>query len=162
VSRPKPLAPKRRGRPKAGVQERLSLPLGEGSEQPPQVLSAEQIAFLEQLDSFGVSEGEARRLVTEKLEACRLKVPAIPYLPKTQGKSSRGGNVRSFIERDDWELPEEFKAAKAKAEKDRKTAERRQEIAACALCDEKGHRFVVTPDHPRGAVRFCSHNSEKE
>lgn len=158
--------PRRRVSGRRAVQE--TLPLGaeaveEGREgDSPDTLTAEQAGFLETLVGYGVSETEARRLVVEKVEACRLKVDAIPYLPETQGKENRGGNIRTFIERDDWVLPDAFKKAQAKAEKDKRAHAKRAAIEVCALCDKSGHRFVVMPDHPRGVMVKCTHDPERE
>ena len=107
-----------------------------------------------------VTEIEARRLVTHRLEACRLKVPALDHLPETQGKRNRGGNVRAFIERDDWQLPPSYLEARAKAEEATKGHARRDQIAACLLCDASGFRTVR--DGKTTAAKKCSHNAEIE
>ncbi len=126
----------------------------------PEELTAEQESFLLTLAAKGVTESEARRLVTHRLEACRLKVPALDHLPETQGKTNRGGNVRAFIERDDWQLPPSYLEARAKAEEVAKARARRSAIEACSLCDASGFR-MVTDGKTSGAKR-CSHSAEIE
>ena len=108
----------------------------------------------------GVTETEARRLVTHRLDACRLKIPALEHLPETQGKTNRGGNVRAFIERDDWQLPPSYLEAKAKAEEATKSQARRDRIAACPLCNASGFRTVK--DGKITSAKKCSHNPEIE
>ena len=165
-------AAKRKPRQKRPVQQ--SLPLSPGEEgralhAPAMVmpealptLSEEQEEFLEKLRGFGVAEAEARKLVTTRLDACRLKVPAISYLPETQGKTNRAGNVRAFIERDDWQPPETYLEARAKAEEVARSQAKRHAVAACQLCNENGQRFIKTGEHPRGAMKPCSHDPEIE
>jgi hypothetical protein len=143
------------------TQQELPLPTTEDKRAPTMPsLTEEQERFLEKLTGFGVTETEARKLVTHRLESCRLKVPALDYLPETQGKTNRGGNVRAFIERDDWQLPPSYLEAKAKAEEASKSHARRDRIAACALCDASGFRMVT--DGKTTAAKKCSHNPEIE
>ncbi len=126
----------------------------------PSELTPEQESYLSKLTAKGVTKTEARRLVTHRLEACRLKVPALEHLPETQGKTNRGGNVRAFIERDDWQLPPSYLEAKAKAEETAKSHARRDQIAACPLCDASGFRMVT--DGKTSGAKKCSHNGEIE
>jgi hypothetical protein len=123
-------------------------------------LTPEQESYLSKLTAKGVTKTEARRLVTHRLEACRLKVPALEHLPETQGKTNRGGNVRAFIERDDWQLPPTYLEAKAKAEEASKSHARRDRIAACPLCDASGFRMVT--DGKTSGAKKCSHSPEIE
>ncbi len=162
----------RRRRGKNWKQLELPLPtIGENRRLSPQAptatpaalpveLTPEQESYLAKLTAKGVTKTEARRLVTHRLEACRLKVPALDYLPETQGKTNRGGNVRAFIERDDWQLPPAYLEAKAKAEEGAKSQMRRDQIAACPLCDASGFRMVT--DGKTTAAKKCSHNAEIE
>jgi len=161
----------RRRRGKNWKQLELPLPTIEESRRPsrtptvttaalPGELTPEQERFLATLTAKGVTETEARRLVTHRLEACRLKVPALDHLPDTQGKTNRGGNVRAFIERDDWQLPPSYLEAKARAEEAAKGQERRDQIEACPLCDASGFRMVK--DGKTTAAKKCSHNAQIE
>lgn len=128
----------------------------------PAPLTDEQERFLGKLTGHGVAESEARKLVIRRLDACRLKVPALDYLPETQGRTNRGGNVRAFIERDDWQLPPAYLEAQAKAQEVRRGQEKRAAVEQCALCDAEGRRFVVTEKYPRGAMKPCSHDPQIE
>jgi hypothetical protein len=159
----------RRG--KKWKQLELPLPTTEESRRPSQTpiattaalpgdLTPEQEGYLSTLTSFGVTKPEARRLVTHRLDTCRLKIPALNYLPDTQGKTNRGGNVRAFIERDDWQLPPLYLEARAKAEEAAKGQERRDQIAACPLCDASGFRMVT--DGKTSGAKKCSHKAEIE
>jgi hypothetical protein len=161
----------RRRRGKNWKQLELPLPMIEESRRPSQIptatpaalpgdLTPEQESYLSKLTAKGVTETEARRLITHRLEACRLKVPALDHLPETQGKTNRGGNVRAFIERDDWQLPTAYLEARAKAEEATKSHARRDRIAACPLCDASGIR-MVTDGKTSGAIK-CSHDAQIE
>jgi hypothetical protein len=161
----------RRRRAKNWKQLELPLPTIEENRRPSQIptatpavlpgeLTPEQEHYLATLTAKGVTKTEARRLVTHRLEACRQKVPALEHLSETQGKTNRGGNVRAFIERDDWQLPLAYLEAKAKAEEGAKSQMRRDQIAACPLCDASGFRMVT--DGKTTAAKKCSHNAEIE
>jgi hypothetical protein len=126
----------------------------------PAGLTPEQESYLSTLTAKGVTKTEARRLVIHRLEACRQKVPALDHLPETQGKTNRGGNVRTFIERDDWQLPPSYLEAKAKAEEAAKSQARQVQIAGCPLCDPSGFRMVK--DGKSSAAKKCSHSPEIE
>jgi hypothetical protein len=151
-------------------QLELPLPTTEAKRTPamkpalpyPVSLTPEQQSYLETLTGLGVTESEARTLVTTRLDACRLKVPSVPYLPETQGKKNRAGNVRAFIERDDWQLPPAYLEAKAKAQEAAQGQARRRAIEACSLCDANGFRFVTDEKHPHGAMKQCEHDAEIE
>jgi hypothetical protein len=153
---------------KKPVQQDLPLSVTQDNRAPivatpaalPGELTPEQERFLSTLTAKGVTEAEARRLVTHRLDACRLKVPALDHLPETQGKTNRGGNVRAFIERDDWQLPPAYLEARAKAEEVAKGQARRSAIEACPLCDVTGFRRVT--DGKTSGVKKCSHNPEIE
>ncbi len=123
-------------------------------------LTPEQESFLSALTAKGVTKTEARKLVTTKLDACRLKIPALNHLPETQGKTNRAGNVRAFIERDEWQLPDTYLEAKAKAEEAAKSHARRDQIAACPLCDNSGFRMVT--DGKTSGAKKCSHSAQIE
>jgi hypothetical protein len=161
---------KRIRRRRSGRQLELLLPVPQDNRAPtmpvaapdnsPEGLTDEQESFLSKLMAKGVTETEARRLVTDRLEACRLKVPSLDHLPETQGKTNRGGNVRAFIERDEWQLPPSYLEAKAKAEEASKGHARRDQIAACPLCDASGFRMVT--DGKTSGAKKCSHNAEIE
>jgi hypothetical protein len=125
-------------------------------------LTDEQESILKKLTGFGVTETEARQLVTTRFDACRLKVPAVLYLPETQGKMNRAGNIRAFIERDDWQLPQSYLEAKAKAEEVARAETRRRAVEGCSLCDSIGFRFVRNEKNPQGAMKRCSHDAEIE
>ena len=161
----------RRRRAKNWKQLELPLPTIEENRRPSQIptatpaalpgdLTPEQESYLSTLTAKGVTKTEARRLVTHRLDACRLKIPALDHLPETQGKTNRGGNVRAFIERDDWQLPISYLEAKAKAEEAAKSHARRDQIAACPLCDASGFRMVT--DGKTSGAKKCSHSAQIE
>jgi hypothetical protein len=152
---------------KTWTQQELPLPATTEAQHAPATpaslstaLTDEQESYLSKLTAKGVTKTEARRLVTHRLEACRLKVPALEHLPETQGKTNRGGNVRAFIERDDWQLPPSYLEAKAKAEEASKSHARRDRIAACPLCDASGFRMVT--DGKTSGAKKCSHSAQIE
>lgn len=132
------------------------------AQEPAGILTEEQKQFIEKLRGYGVSEIEARKLVTTKLEACRQKIPAIPYLPEGQGKHNRAGNVRAFIERDDWQLPQGYLETQKAAVDTEQSKKRQKAIEACTLCDSTGWRRVRDEQHPNGAMRKCTHDPRIE
>ena len=162
------IAAKRKPQVTRPKQQQLPLPKTEEKTQSSTTSTAaermieEQDGFMKQLLSYSVSEIEARKLVATRLIACRLKIPAIPYLPEGQGQQNRAGNVRAFIERDDWQLPAAYLEAQAKAHEVRHGQEKRGAIEACSLCDAAGRRFVVSDKYPRGAMKPCSHDAQIE
>jgi len=166
------LAAKRKNRIRRPRQIELPLPTNdrqEGSrretaaaQEPAGIFTQEQKQFIEKLCSYGVSKIEARKLVTTKLEACQQKIPAIPYLPEGQGKHNRAGNVRAFIERDDWQLPQGYLETQKAAVDAEQSKERRKAIEACTLCDSTGWRRVRDEQHPNGAMRKCTHDPKIE
>jgi Replication initiator protein A len=126
----------------------------------------EQKQFIEKLRCYGVAKIEAEKLVTNKLEACRLKIPAIPYLPEGQGKQNRAGNIRAFIERDDWQIPwayfEDQNKGKGAAQAKGLEEARQKAVKECTLCDDSGWRMVKRKDSLKGAAKRCSHDPETE
>lgn len=122
----------------------------------------EEQGFITTLSGYGLSESEAGKLVRAKLDACRVKIPAISYLPEGQGKKNQAGNIRAFIERDDWQLPQGYLDAQAKGASAKKAKARKEAIDACPLCDSNGQRFIQTEKYPRGAMKACSHDPEIE
>lgn len=155
-------------KPRKRRETQLELPitieLPEAQATPPSAeeFTEEEQGFITTLSGYGLSETEAGKLVRAKLDACRLKIPAIAYLPEGQGKKNQAGNIRAFIERDDWQLPQGYLDAQAKRVSAKKAKDRKKEIDACPLCDSNGQRFIQTEKYPRGAMKACSHDPEIE
>ena len=151
-------------KPRRRREKQLELPIIElpEAEATTQAVSFtdEEAGYIKKLSGYGLAKTEAEKLVRSKLEACRLKVSAIPYLPEGQGKKNQAGNIRAFIERDDWQVPESYLQATAKAKEARQAAQRKSEIEGCQMCDSSGFRMVRS--EKGSAAKKCSHNPKTE
>jgi len=117
--------------------------------------------LVEQLRSLGVTEAKARELVKTRRAAAEEQIAAFPYREAGQGKKNVAGWLVAAIEKN-YELPEAYVEAKAKAQEVKRGQEKRQAVEDCQLCDEQGRRFVKSERYPSGAVKPCSHDPEVE
>lgn len=152
--------PRRRREKQLELPISIELPAVQAT--PPEEFTDEERNFVTKLSGYGLSESEAGKLVRTKPEACRLKIPAIPYLPEGQGKKNQAGNIRAFIERDDWQVPQGYLEAQAKGAAATKAKARKKAIEACSMCDSNGQRFIQSEKYPRGAMKHCTHDAKVE
>ena len=61
-----------------------------------------------------------------------------------------------------YELPEAYLEAKAKAQEVKRSQQKRRAVESCSLCDEQGRRFIKNERYPNGAMKPCSHDPEIE
>jgi hypothetical protein len=112
-----------------------------------------------QLVAHKVSEKKARELVSEKAEAVRLHLRAIPYLPEGQGAKNFAGRLIKAIECD-YELPLAFVEALESERREREAAASEAKAKNCSYCKEmSGWRYVKGRGGP---VRRCTHDPKKE
>jgi hypothetical protein len=154
--------PKRKKEKQRELPIKIELQAAEAATTSTEELNDEERVFITKLSGYGFSETEAGKLVRARLEACRLKIPAIPYLPEGQGKKNQAGNIRAFIERDDWQLPQGYLDAQAKGASAKKATARKEAIDRCPMCDSNGHRFIQSEKYPRGAMKPCTHDPAVE
>lgn len=124
-------------------------------------LPAREDPLIVQLRELGVVEHKARELVKERRAATEEQIAAFPYREAGQGKKNVPGWLIAAIE-NNYELPEAYLEAKAKAQEAKRGQEKRQAVEGCQLCDEQGRRFIKSERYPSGAVKPCSHDLEIE
>jgi hypothetical protein len=117
--------------------------------------------LVERLRKLGVAEPKARELVKTRRAATEEQIAAFPYREAGQGTKNVAGWLIAAIE-NNYELPEAYLEAKAKAQEVKRGQEKRQAVETCQLCDEQGRRFIKSERYPSGAIKPCSHDSEIE
>jgi hypothetical protein len=117
--------------------------------------------LIEQLRKLGVTETKARELVKTRRAATEEQIAAFPYRELGQGTKNVAGWLIAAIE-NNYELPEAYVEAKAKAQEVKRGQEKRQAVETCQLCDEQGRRFIKSERYPSGAIKPCSHDPEIE
>lgn len=110
---------------------------------------------------FGVVEAKARELIKERRAATEEQIAAFPYREVGQGRKNVAGWLIAAIE-GNYELPEAYLEAKAKAQEVKRGQVKRQAVEDCQLCDEQGRRFIKSERYPSGAVKPCSHDPHIE
>jgi hypothetical protein len=121
----------------------------------------EEEQLVSKLVQFRVAEAKARELVKTRREATEAQLAAFPYREVGQGKKNSAGWLIAAIE-GNYELPEAYIEAQAKAQDVKHSQKKRQAIETCPLCDEQGRRFIKSERYPSGAIKPCSHNAEVE
>jgi hypothetical protein len=117
--------------------------------------------LVEQLKKFGVTEAKARELIKTHRAATEEQIAAFPYRELGQGKKNVAGWLIAAIE-SNYELPEAYLEAKAKAQEVKRSQQKRRAVESCSLCDEQGRRFIKNEHYPNGAMKPCSHDPEIE
>jgi hypothetical protein len=125
--------------------------------QPP----VEDDPLIEQLRKLGVTETKAKELVKTRRAATEEQIAAFPYREEGQGRKNVAGWLIAAIE-GNYELPEAYMEAKAKAQEVKRGQDKRQAVEDCQLCDKQGRRFIKSERYPSGAVKHCSHDLEIE
>jgi hypothetical protein len=143
----------------------LALPQPEPSRTPaPETgsvpaVSIEQERLYKQLTGapFFVSERKARELVSTKPDEVKKQLGAYPL--KKNVPTNPGGYIIRAIEHG-YFVPPSYFEAKRKAEEAAKSHARRDQIAACPLCDASGFRMVT--DGKISGAKKCSHDPKIE
>ncbi len=112
----------------------------------------------ELVNTFGVDESKARKLVSTKPDEVRKQIGAFS-LRKVNITSNLAGWIIRAIEHG-YFVPPAYFEAKRKAEETKSAQARRDQIAACSLCDATGFRMVT--DGKTSGAKKCSHNGEIE
>ncbi len=141
------------------LQSAIILPAAAGAADT-QTLSPDLESLVAALVGHKVSEKKARDLVTEKPEAVRLHLRAVPYLPEGQGKKNFAGRLVTAIE-NDYELPPALVEVLEKERRQKTSGESKAKAKACPYCQElKGMRYVQVEG--RTVVKRCTHDPDVE
>jgi hypothetical protein len=108
-----------------------------------------------------VTETKARELVKTRRAATEEQIAAFPYREAGQERKNVAGWLIAAIE-GNYDLPEAYLEAKAKAQEVKRGQEKRQAVETCQLCDKQGRRFIKSERYPSGAMKPCSHDPEIE
>lgn len=144
------------GKPSAGLQ--LDAPA-----QPPEevIFPAEDDPLVEKLVGFGVAHTKATELVKHHREAAEAQIAAYPYRESGKPKKNAAGWLIAAIE-GNYTLPVAYVEEREKKRQAAKAEEAKAATENCHLCDQNGWRRVLTPEHPNGAMKRCTHKPEVE
>jgi hypothetical protein len=110
---------------------------------------------------FGISEARARELVKSHREAVEAQLAAYPYRDLGKPRKNAAGWLIAAIE-GNYALPAAYLEEQEKKRQAAKSASARAAAAVCQFCDHSGWRRIITPNHPDGAMKRCSHDHETE
>lgn len=112
------------------------------------------------LREMGLDDAAAKELSTNYSEE-RIKRQCLWFKLRVADRNPLGALRSSIVE--DWGDPQKGMVNEKRDEIAQKAIdEHRKIIKNCALCDEKGNRFVKSDKFPRGAVKKCTHDSITE
>lgn len=121
----------------------------------------ERDPLLEQLRELGVAEAKAVELIKTRREAVEEQIAALPYREPGQGKKNGAGWLIAAIE-GNYTLPVAYLGERERKQQASKTKEQKSVVENCQLCDPNGWRRIRTPEHPHGAMKRCSHDTQAE
>jgi hypothetical protein len=110
---------------------------------------------------FRISEAKARDLVKANRNAVEEQLAAYPYRDLGKPKKNAAGWLIAAIE-GNYALPAAYLKELEKKRQAEKVSMAKAAVEGCLLCDERGWRRVVTPNHPNGAMKRCTHDPETE
>jgi hypothetical protein len=113
------------------------------------------------LHSFGVSEKKARELIKTRREATEAQIAAYPYRGEGKHRKNAAGWLIAAIE-GNYTLPVAYLEERERKQQATKAREGKSTTESCPLCDANGWRRIRTPEHPNGAMKRCSHDSQTE
>jgi hypothetical protein len=160
----------RHPRKKRPAQQELPLSEESRPELPPAVAAAAADPEAELLvakligeppEGFGVSETRARELVKSHRKAVEEQLAAYQYRDLDKPRKNAAGWLIAAVE-GNYALPEAYLAEQEKKRQAARSAAAKATAAGCQLCDHGGWRRVITPDHPNGAMKRCTHDPEVE
>jgi hypothetical protein len=125
------------------------------------IFPAEEDPLVEQLIGFGVARLKARELVENHREAAEAQIAAYPYRDSGKPKKNAAGWLIGAIE-GNYTLPVAYRDEREKKRQEVNAKEVRTATENCPLCDQNGWRRVLTPNHPNGAMKRCTHSPEIE
>ncbi len=113
------------------------------------------------LVQFGVGEAKARSLVKKHREATEAQIAAYPYRDVGKPRKNAAGWLIAAIE-GNYTLPVAYLEEQEKKQQTTKSREGKATTEACHLCDSNGWRRIRTPEHPKGAMKRCTHDPNME
>jgi hypothetical protein len=128
---------------------------------PDNVLPPDTNQLVEQLLQFGVAEAKARELVKRHRAAAEAQVEAYPYRDGGKPKQNAAGWLIAAIEQN-YTLPVAYLEEQEKKRRAVKTSATKTAADTCTLCDQNGWRRIRTAEHPKGAMKRCSHDPKVE
>lgn len=123
--------------------------------------TADTDPLVDQLLKFGVAEAKARELVKGHREAAEAQIAAYPYRDPGKPKKNAAGWLIAAIE-GNFTLPVAYLEEQEKKRQAANSAAARAAAAACQFCDHSGWRRIITPNHPNGAMKRCTHDLQTE
>jgi len=148
--------------PKSETQETVQETVQETAAAATAAKSAAAVFFdsYKQLKEMGLDDAAAKELSANYPEE-RIKRQCLWFKLRVADRNPLGALRSSIVE--DWGDPQKgMLNAKTGEVAQRATDDHRKIIEACALCDDKGNRFVKSDKFPRGAVKRCTHDSITE
>lgn len=123
--------------------------------------SAEEEGLVSELRSFGVGEAKARALVKTRREAAEAQIAAYPYREQGSGRKNAAGWLIAAVE-GNYTLPVAYLEERERKQQAAAVREGKATTEACQLCDAHGWRRIRTSEHPKGAMKRCSHDPQTE
>ncbi len=129
--------------------------------EPVLTFAPEEEQLVSKLIQVGVAEEKARSLVKTHREAAEAQISAFPYRREGQPRKNAAGWLIAAIE-GNYTLPVAYLEERERKKEAAKSKEVKTATGACQLCDANGWRRISTPEHPNGAMKRCSHDSQIE
>src|SRR5258706_5003264 len=134
------------GSPPATVQSSVAL----------SVITANHHDLIKQLIvNFRINPLKACHLVLTRKESVSVQVKAWPFRA-TKPRNLAGWMIQAI--ENDYELPASYLDYEDKQREKINRTLTESKMRSCALCDDKGFRYVRSAQYPTGAMRQCSHN----
>jgi hypothetical protein len=112
-------------------------------------------------EGFGISQTRARELVKAHREAVEEQLAAYPYRDLGKARKNAAGWLIAAIE-GNYALPAAYLEEQEKKRQAATSASANATATACQFCDHSGWRRVITPNHPNGAMKRCTHDPQDE
>lgn len=129
--------------------------------EPVLTFAPEEEQLVSKLVQFGVGETKARSLVKKHREATEAQIAAYPYRETGKPRKNAAGWLIAAIE-GNYTLPVAYLEEREKNQQVTSVKVQRSAVESCILCDSNGWRRILTPEHPNGAMKRCSHDSDVE
>jgi hypothetical protein len=112
-------------------------------------------------EGFGISGTKARELVKANRKAVEEQIAAFPYRDLGKARKNVSGWLIAAIE-GNYALPEAYLGEQEKKRKATESNAQNEAAKQCSLCDSNSWRRIKTPEHPNGAMKRCTHDTEVE